>query len=1057
MKCEACERENRDDARFCDSCGAPLQTAPAPTPAPAADEGERRQITILFCDLVDSVSLSTRLDPEDFGQLMREYEAAGHRAVSRFDGHVAQYLGDGLVVYFGYPQAHERASELAVHAGLALLEEIAAIDHEHAESLAVRVGIHTGEVVVQSMGRGDRRDPLALGDVVNIAARAQSLTQPNTVAVTATTHRLVPDNFAVESLGSPLIKGVDRPLELLRVLGPADAADVALRRQQSPFVGRAAELDQLEGHWRDVCDRRGRVVHITGEPGIGKSRLVDEFRRRIVVDDHLWLECRGAPHTQQTPFSSVAVMVAQAFAWKPDVGNDERLDDLDAGLQAAGIDPGRIGPLVASLLRLEPGRDRYPGEMRTSERQREELQDAMVRWLLAAAQTRPLVVLTEDRQWLDPSSLELLDRMIDAIADTSVLMLQTERIEAGTARQGRGEHEILVRQLDAQEVAELINRLAPSEQDAQALARVATRAEGVPLFLEEVLRATSEDGETESVPSTLRDALAARLDRLGDAKPVAQTASVLGMDFSVELLGQVADLREDALLGALERLEEHEIAEPVGSRRSGEYRFTHGLLQETAYASVLRARRQELHSLVADVMTAELASVVEHRPEMLAHHLTGAGRIAEAVAAWERASRQAFSASALAESEAHVRTALGLVDQLGADEDPIGIEMGLQILLGRVASATHGMASSIVRQSYARALELGESVAERPRVVGVLFGAWGGAFSHGDVGEAMRHVEALVREWNAEPDPGMLGWVRYAQAATYFAQGDMPRSGELLDEIFGAGSAGGVAIEFGLDITTVALTHRLLVDCHLGRITDALETAERFRIAAESASSWELAMTLMASCCVSIQLRDRDQTECHGERLRALGTEAGLPTFVAWADLYLGWALADRGETAAGIDSMRRGLAGYLATDQRTGHPGYLCWIAAAQCAAGDPETAMETITEAETALPEERNDVPAILTVRGEILEVAPDSGRIGESAELCYHHAIATARSLGSVMGELIASRRLARLLQSQGDVDAPRRMLEPLLARIDDGRGMREIDAAIAAARGTPEGNG
>jgi class 3 adenylate cyclase len=1052
MRCGACDRQNRDDARFCDSCGAPLQTAPAPT----EDRGERRQITILFCDLVDSVTLSTHLDPEDFGQLMREYEAAGHRAVSRYDGHVAQYLGDGLVVYFGYPQAHERASELAVHAGLALLEEIAAVEHEHAANLAVRVGIHTGEVVVQPMGRGDRRDPLALGDVVNIAARAQSLTDPNTVAVTATTHRLVPGSFAVESLGFPTIKGVDQPLELLRVLGPADAADAALQRQQSPFVGRRAELDQLERHWRDVCDRQGRVVHIAGEPGIGKSRLVDEFRRGI-VDDHLWLECRGAPHTQQTPFSSVAVMVTQAFAWKADVPNDERLDDLDAGLEAAGIDPRRIGPLVASLLGLAPEPGRYPGEMRTSERQREELQDAMVRWLLAVAQTRPLVVLTEDRQWLDPSSLELLDRMIEAIEDTPVLMLQTERVEAGTVRHGgRDAHEILLPRLDHGEVAELIERLAPSGHDADVLARIAARADGVPLFLEEVLRTTSEDGQSESVPSTLRDALAARLDRLGDAKPVAQTASVLGLEFSAELLGQVADLDEAELQGALARLEEHEIAEPVGARRSRDYRFTHGLLQETAYASVLRARRQELHSRVADVMAASLTSLVEHRPEMLAHHLTGAGRIAEAIAAWERASRQAFSASALAESEAHVRTALGLVDQLGPDEDPIGVEMGLQILLGRVASATHGMASSVVRQSYARALELGESVAERPRVIGMLFGAWGGAFSHGDVGEATRHVDALLREWDAAPDPGMLGWVRYAQAATSFAQGDMPRAGELLDEIFGAGSAGGQAIEFGLDITTVALTHRLLVDWHLGRIGHAVATAERFRIEAESASSWELAMTLMASCCLFIQMSDRDQTRRHGERLRALGAEAGLPTHVAWADLYLGWALADGGDPVAGIESMRRGLAGYLATDQRTGHPGYLRWIAAAQCSAGDPTAAMETITEAETALPQERNDVPAILTVRGEILERAPGSGRLGESAELCYQQAVAAAQSLGSVMAELVATRRLARLRALQGDVDAPRTMLEPLLARVDGGRGSREIDAAVAAIEENPEGN-
>jgi class 3 adenylate cyclase len=1039
MRCRVCGRENRPDARFCDGCGA----AADEVAAPLVVEGERRQITVLFCDLVDSVSLSTRLDPEDFGRLMQRYEAAGQRAVDEFGGHIAQYLGDGLIVYFGYPQGHERAAEMAVRAGLALLENVARVDDEIAEGLAVRVAIHTGEAVVQPMGRGDRRDPLALGDVVNIAARAQSLAEPGSVAITGTTLRLVEGMFAVDSLGFPAMKGVASPLEILRVLGSEGDRAPVTNRILTPFVGRGKELAQLEGHWARARNGHGQVVHISGEPGIGKSRLVDELRQGLAGEDHVWLECGGAPHRQHTPFATVGEMTAHAFGWKPDRPDAARLDDLDAGLTAAGLDPDAVSPLLAPMLALTPEPGRYPAELRSAEQQREDLQTAMVRWLLSVAAARPLVVLTEDLHWLDPSSLELLERMSRAIVEAPVLMIQTARPEYVSPLAPADHHaRLTIPPLDDDDVLDLVSQLVGDRRDSDAVAKIAARGDGVPLFVEEVLRSAGDDGEIATVPTTLRDALAARLDRLGTAKTIAQTASVCGMEFSSELLADVAEIDTDELAEALNRLVGQGITRVVGTGQTGVYQFSHALLQETAYASLLRTRRQELHDRVVETLSERSPALVVLRPELLAHHLGGAGRVPEAIAAWERAASHAFAASAMVEAESHVDTAISLLGLLPEDDERAASEMRLQILLGRVCSATHGMASERVRSSYARALDLGASFGDSSRLIGLLFGAWGGAFSHGDITEAERHLAELVRVSSTVEDASMMGWVAYAEAATVFAHGDLQSADRLLDRIFGDDRHAAGDANFGLDLAVIALTHRALVAWNLGRITEAVAWIDGCLPRAEATSPWELAMALMASCCLFIRMRDPERVRADANRLRTIAEDAALPTFLAWADLYRGWAMAEQGEVDAGVESMRAGLAGYLATEQRTGHPGYLAWIAGAQLRGGDPAAALVTITQAERALPEEVVDVPGIWQTRGAILEADPALAAGDETAASCYERAIETARQLGSVMLELEGATRLAALRQRAGDVTAGRALVEPLLGRVVGGDDIPDV---------------
>jgi class 3 adenylate cyclase/tetratricopeptide (TPR) repeat protein len=1042
MACRSCGRENRADARFCDGCGAALDAAPGDSEA-----GERRQITILFCDLADSVSLSTSLDPEDFGRLMQVYEAAGVRAVEGFGGHIAQFLGDGLVVYFGYPQGHERAAELAVRAGLALLHDVARLETPSGVPLAVRVGIHTGEVVVQSMGRGERREPLALGDVVNIAARAQSSAEAGTVAITGTTRRLVEGTFALESLGRPAMKGVDRPLELLRVDGIMSERSTPAARAVSPFVGRRDELALLLDCWESARDGYGRVVHVSGEPGIGKSRLVAELQVKVSAQSHLWLECGGATHSQHTPFAALAEMMVQAFGWKPDHPNDARLDDLDAGLTASGLDPANIAPLLLPVLGLvaEPGR--YPGELRSAEQQRHDLQVAMVEWLIAVSADRPLVVLTEDLHWLDPSSTELLERMALAIESRPVLMIQTSRPELVPPLAVDHLTVITLERLVSDEVEELVARIAPDHASPAQLARVVERAGGVPLYVEEVLRASTDD-ELElgtAVPPTLRDALAARLDRLGDAKGIAQTASVLGMEFDLATLAAIADAADDLVQLRLEQLVDQEVTAVTGRGASAVYRFTHALLQETAYASLLRARRQELHGRAADVVSASDAHGVGFQ-EVRAQHLAAAGRTDEAIAAWEAAAIQAFARCAMIEAESHVRAALGLLDDLTDAAARAPLEMRLEILFARVSSGTHGIASDHVRACYERAMVIADSLDDRSLARGLLFGAWGNAFSHGDIGEAERHLKALRGEATSTDDAAMEGWLAFAEATTAFAGGDIVRADGLLAQVFG-GDTSGDAISFGPDLAAIAITHRALAAWMLGRVDDAVHVVEQELARAESASPWQLAMVLMASCCLRIRMRDVERVREDAHRLLEIGEQSSLPTMVAWAELYRGWALAELGAAPEGLASMRSGLAAYLATGQRTGHPGYLRWIAAAQLRAGQTVAAIETITQAERALPEEVFDVPVIWQTRGEILELDPSLAVGAETPEQCYELAVSSARRLGSVLLELPAATRLARVRAHAGNAGATERLIAPLLERIVGGDDLADVREARA----------
>src|SRR5216683_477826 len=547
--CQKCGFENPPEARFCAQCAASLE-APAPLRAEAESRnggltGERRHLTVLFCDLVGSTALAAQLDPEEWRAIVADYHRAVGQAVERFAGYVAQYLGDGVMAFFGYPEAHDNDAERAARAGLAILDAIAKLNEQSdRQKLSARVGIDSGAVVV---GAGAGKEADVFGDAPNIAARVQSAADPDTVMISEATHRLVSGLFIVEDHGEQSLKGIEQPLQLYRVVQPSgfrgrlEAAAAA--RGLTPFVGREDELSLLLNRWKRVIDGEGQVALIIGEAGIGKSRLVRRFHEQIKDAPHTWVEAAAAPFFQNTPFYQVTEMLRELLAWRGQESTEEQLAQLASRLKSAGLKAAEAIPLIAPLMNL-PLTRRYPPSSLSSEEQRRRLLATLVEWVLGVARVQPLVILTEDLHWADPSTLELIQLLLEQGARSRLLLLYTTRPEFHAEWPLRAHHtQITLNRLSASNVRTMVEELAAGKSFSDAtIATVIERTGGVPLFVEELTRSVLESGARLSgreIPVTLHDSLMARLDRLGPAKEVAQVGAVINGEFSYELLHAV--------------------------------------------------------------------------------------------------------------------------------------------------------------------------------------------------------------------------------------------------------------------------------------------------------------------------------------------------------------------------------------------------------------------------------------------------------------------------------------------------------------------------------------
>lgn len=652
-------------------------TTARPPPPPSESRAERRQLTVMFVDLVGSTALATRLDPEDLREIIGAYHRCVADTVAHFGGFVAKYMGDGVLVYFGYPQANENAAEQAVRAGLALVNTVRRLPEP--EPLRVRIGIGTGQVVVGDLitaGEGQERG--VVGETPNLAARLQALAEPDAVVIGPQTRQLVGDLFEYRDLGAVEVKGFPEPIHPYQVVreSAVESRFEALHgTAPTPLVGREEEVDLLQRYWHRAKSGEGRVVLLSGEPGIGKSRLTVTLQERIENEPHSRLRYFCSPHHQDSALHPTIAQLERAAGLERDDPSERKLDKLAALLAPSSPEDGA---LLAELLSL-PTEGRFPPLQLTPQLKKEKTFDALLRQLEDLARKGPVLMLFEDVHWIDPSSRELLDLVIERVARLPVLLLLTFRPEFQPPWSGQAHVTVLVlNRLDRREGAALVQRVVGTgELPSDVVAEIIERTDGVPLFVEELTKAVLEGGNATTVlsraaatalnvPATLHASLMARLDRLGSAvKEVAQVGAVLGREFSYELLAAVAQRNAGELNGALDQLVGAGLAFCRGTRPLATYLFKHALVQDAAYGMLLRAKRQELHKRVADALEEKWPEITEAQPELLAQHLQKAGDLAGAVDHWQKAGGAALARAATREAVSHFSSAIDCSRRLG--------------------------------------------------------------------------------------------------------------------------------------------------------------------------------------------------------------------------------------------------------------------------------------------------------------------------------------------------------------------------------------------------------
>jgi class 3 adenylate cyclase/predicted ATPase len=766
----------------------PSVSRSAPEPAPVSGEAERRQLTVMFCDLVGSTPLAARFDPEDLREVIGAYHRAVAATVGRFAGFVAKYMGDGVLVYFGYPQAHEDDAERAVRAGLAVVEAVGRLDLP--ERLRVRLGLASGLVVVGDLiGEGAAQERGVVGETPNLAARLQGLAEPGTLVIADSTRRQVGNLFELADLGPQPLAGFAEPQRAWRVLGESGEVSrfEALRSGETPLVGRDEELDLLLRRWQQAQAGAGRVVLISGEPGIGKSRLTAALSERLAGEPHTRLRYFCSPHHQDSALYPFIVQLERAARFARADTPDERRDKLQA-LLAPGAHGDDDIALLAELLSLPNS----AADLNLSpQRRREKLFDALLGQLEALARQRPVLMVFEDAHWIDPTSRELLDLTVDRLRQLPALLVVTFRPEFQPPWGGQAHVAVMaLNRLDGREGAALVQNLAGNAGLApEIVAEIVERTDGVPLFVEELTKAVLESADQENrvatvlasspapalaIPATLHASLIARLDRLGTAaKEVAQIGAVLGREFTYELILPVAQRSEAELAAALGRLTEAGLLFCRGVPPQSSYLFKHALVQEAAYGTLLRIRRQELHGRVAAVLEVQLADLVERQPELLAHHLTAAGQTERAVDQWLKAGQHAAARSTYREAIAYLERGIGLLGSLPEGSTGSAQEIELQLALGLCSLQSKGASSREAGQAYIRACELAERRSDARQLFQAVYGLWQTHARSGRIPSARSFSERLLRMTDCEADSGLRLQAHHSAWTTAWWSGEL--------------------------------------------------------------------------------------------------------------------------------------------------------------------------------------------------------------------------------------------------------------------------------------------
>jgi class 3 adenylate cyclase/predicted ATPase len=1036
-----------------------VQEQPSPEITPrvtaAPPDAERRQITVVFCDLVDSTKLSSQLDPEDWRDVVRAYQQVCTDVIQHYDGHIAQLLGDGLLVYFGYPQAHEDDPQRAVRTGLGIIEAVGALntrlEQDKGIELAVRLGIHTGLVVVGEMGSQGRQEQLALGEVPNVCSRIQGLAAPNTLAVSEATYRLVQGYFTCQDLGAQSLRGVTEAMRIYHVLGESGATsrlDVAQPRGLTPLVGRESEVALLLERWAQAKSGQGQVVLLSGDAGIGKSRLVQRLKEHIAQEPHTRWECRSLPYYQNTALYPLTDLLQRTLQWQHDETPDEKFGKLEQTLSQYRLPLEETVPLFAPLLSLPTPEDRYPRlNLLSPQRQRQKTFETIIAILLELAERQPVLFILEDLHWTDPTTLEWLNLLIDQTPTASMLVLLTCRPHFQPAWHHRSYlHEMTLNRLSHTHVEQIVNRMTDGKTFPTAvLQQIIVKTDGVPLFVEELTKAIVESGHlkdvnghyelvgslsTFTIPATLQDSLMARLDRLVTAKGIAQLAAVIGRQFAYPLLQGVSQVDEATLQRELGRLVEAELVYQRGVPPQSTYVFKHALIQDAAYESLLKSTRQHYHQRIAQVLEAQFPEMTEAQPELLAHHYTEANLIEKGVHYWSTAGQSAIERSAYVEAISHLRTGLALLQTLPEAPDRVQRDVDMHIALGASLIAAKTPAAPEVEQTFLRAQHLCAPLDDPHQLFPVLRGLWNYYLVRAEYQTALTLGEQLLTLAQQLQDTAMLVAAHRALGTTLFWLGAVTPAHRHFTQgiaLYDTQQHRAAAFHYGENAGVVCHSFAAWTLWLLGYPEQGLtRTAEAVTLIRQIAHPYSLGFALCSATGFHQFRREVRTVQEHAAAAMRLATDQGFPAWRAMGCILHGWALAHQGQAQDGIEQLHQGLTAHRATGAENLRPYWLALLADAYGTMGQPEAGLTALTEALTLVDTtgERVWEPELYRLKGELL-LQQNSANQAE-AENCFLHALDIARSQQAKSLELRAATSLARLWQSQGKRDEARQVL-------------------------------
>jgi class 3 adenylate cyclase/tetratricopeptide (TPR) repeat protein len=1035
-----------------------LSTSPTGSFVTLETTAERRPLSVMFCDLIGSTALSSRLDPEDLREVIRAYQACVATTIQQFDGFIARYVGDGVLIYFGWPEARETDAERAVQAGLGVAAAVSAAPVRGA-ALQVRIGIATGLVVIgEPIGSGESRQQTAIGETPNLAARLQGLAGPNQVVIDAATRRQIGGLFECHHLGTVELKGLPAGVPAWQVLSENRALGQfeALRSGGTPLIGRDEEMELLLRRWAQAKAGNGRVVLISAEPGVGKSRLAEALAERIAAERHTRLRYFCSPHHQDSALYPVIAQMERAAGLALADGPAAKLVKLQA-LLIATTPPTEDVALIAELHSL-PSADLPPLDL-APQRKKDKTFEALLRQLEGLSRQQTVLMVFDDIHWIDPSSRELLDRVTERVADWPVLLLAMFRPEFQPPWTGQPHVTLLtLARLDRRDTAAMVANVAGNAAlPPEIMEEIAERTDGVPLFVEELTKAVLESGgqgaaalssvphPALSVPATLHASLMARLDRLGPAaKDVAQTGAAIGREFGHGLLAPTTDLSEPQLREALDRLTNAGLLFVRGTPPQSSYIFKHALVQDAAYGTLLRSRRRRLHARIAATLEDRFPEIVLAQPALLARHYTEAELAEQAVVYWLKAGQQALVRSAMTEAVAQLRKGLDALAGLPDGSWRQQQELDLQTALGPALTATKGNSAADANEALSRAGELAEQLDRPEYLVPILVSQWAFHFTRAEHRLALAIGEQLEQIGNVRNDTTAQLLGRYMHGTTRLYLGEFVAARAALERSVGlADSAHRTIAGLAYDPYVMVLTFLAVTLAYLGYIDQA---RSRMDEALSEARRVGHAHTLVHGLNLANWIDWLTRApEVHLEEFLSLSAEHGFQHYLSWALAYRGRSLTVRGQAKEGLELLTQGLAELRSTGGAVNTSMLLTWLAEAYALAGVAEE-RNCLAEAARIVEttdERVSEAELLHRVPGDLLNAAGDRS----AAEQHYRQAIAVAEQQSAKLLQLRASISLAQLWRDQGKPVEARDLLRPIYNWFTEGFDALDLKSAKA----------